>query len=267
MTRPNRSFLAICTTAIVTVGLLATPAAAEPVSAGGSAELVHGWKIQSSAIDGATGAEISRPGHSTAGWLPISQPETLMAGLLENGRHPNIFFGENLKSVEASQFNVNWWYRNEFRARPRPGQHSFLVMHGVLSRANLWVNGTKVADQSQLQGAYSRFEYDLTALLRDGANAIALDVFRNDTSNRGYLTVDMVDWNPDAPDNWTGLQFAPTLETDGAVSVRNAHVLQANASPRPSSASCTCGIRPSGGRIRWAINRCTTWRSTHPCAG
>jgi len=40
--------------------------------------------------------------------------------------------------------------------------------------------------------------------VRDGANAIALDVYRNDTSNRtGYLTLNMVDWNPPSPDNWT----------------------------------------------------------------
>lgn len=231
-----RSRLALVTAMILATSLLpGITAAEEQTDAGGSTELVHGWKIQSSAVAAGAGAEISRPGYQTAGWLPLSQPETLMAGLLENGRFPNVFFGENLKSVPSDQFKVNWWYRNEIQVHPRAGRHSFLVMHGVLSRANLWVNGTKVADQSQLQGAYSRFEYDLTPLLRDGANAIALDVFRNDTSNRGYLTLDMVDWNPNSPDNWTGLQFAPTLETDGAVSVRNAHVLQANAADLSSS--------------------------------
>jgi exo-1,4-beta-D-glucosaminidase len=201
-----------------------------------STELSGGWKIQSSAMVPGTGAEISRPGYSTAGWLPISQPQTLMAGLIENGRYPNIFFSDNLTSVPAAQFSPNWWYRNEVQLRPRRGQHTFLVMNGVLSRANLWVNGTKLADQSQLQGAYSRFEYELTPHLRDGANAIALDVFRNDTGNRtGYLTMDMVDWNPDSPDNWTGLQFAPVLEQEGAVSVRNTHVLQRNATDLSSS--------------------------------
>src|SRR5439155_17574359 len=72
---------------------------------------------------------------------------------------------------------------------------------------------------------------------RDGPNAIALDVFHNDSSdtNHGYLTFDMVDWNPTPADGWTGLQFAPTLETDGAVSVRNAHVVQANAADLSSS--------------------------------
>ena len=69
-------------------------------------------------------------------------------------------------------------------------------MHGVLSRANLWVNGRKVADASQLQGAYSRYEYDVTSLVRDGANAIALDVYPNDSGDHGFLTLSMVDWNP-----------------------------------------------------------------------
>ena len=236
MKRLTRSYLAIGTATVLALGMLPAAVPAEPLTEfSGSTDLVNGWRIQSSARAAGTGAEISRPGYSTAGWLPISRPETLMAGLLENGRYPNIFFGENLKSVDAGQLDVNWWYRDEIQVHPRPGRHSFLVMHGVLSRANLWVNGTKVADQSQLQGAYSRFEYDLTPLLRDGANAIALDVFRNDTGDRGYLTLDMVDWNPDSPDNWTGLQFAPTLETDGAISVRNAHVLQANAADLSSS--------------------------------
>ncbi|MFL6144882.1 MAG: glycosyl hydrolase 2 galactose-binding domain-containing protein [Labedaea sp.] len=224
--------------AAVAALLLATAtvpvASAEPTTTA-PGELVHGWKIQSSAAVPDSGAVISRPGYSTAGWLPISRPETLMAGLLENGRYPNIFSSNNLASVPTDQFKVNWWYRDELTLHPRAGQHSFLVLNGVLSRANLWVNGTKIAGQAELQGAYSRFEYDLTPLLRDGANAIALDVFRNDTSDRGFLTLDMVDWNPNSPDNWTGLQFAPTLEQDGAVSVRNTHVVQSNAADLSSS--------------------------------
>jgi exo-1,4-beta-D-glucosaminidase len=202
----------------------------------GTAALTSGWKVQSSAIATGTGAEISDPAYPAAGWLPISQPETLMAALVENGRYPNIFFSNNLTAVAADQFAVNWWYRDQVRIHPRPGRHTFLVMNGVLSRANLWVNGTKVADQAQLQGAYSRFEYDITALVRDGANAVALDVFRNDSGNRtGFLTLNMVDWNQPSPDGWTGLQFAPELVQDGAVSVRNTHVVQHNAADLSTS--------------------------------
>lgn len=98
-----RSRLALVVATVLTIGLLpGVSVGDEQVEAGASTELVHGWKIQSSAAATGTGAEISRPGYSTAGWLPISQPETLMAGLLENGRFPNIFFGENLKSDRSA---------------------------------------------------------------------------------------------------------------------------------------------------------------------
>ncbi|TCO53114.1 glycosyl hydrolase 2 galactose-binding domain-containing protein [Actinocrispum wychmicini] len=235
---PSRRYLAFFTAVVTGAALLAGSAGAaeEDFGGGRSGDLVHGWRIQSSAVATDSGAVVSQPGYPTAGWLPISQPETLMAGLLENGRFPDIFQSNNLSKVPADQFKVNWWYRDDLWLRPRPGQHQFLVMNGVLGRANLWVNGTKVADQAQLQGAYSRLEYDITPLLKDGSNAIALDVFRNDTTEKsGQLSVDMVDWNPKAPDNWTGLQFAPQLRQDGAVSVRNAHVLQNNASDLSSS--------------------------------
>ncbi|HKE79129.1 MAG TPA: hypothetical protein VKB54_07465, partial [Solirubrobacteraceae bacterium] len=152
--------------------------AAQPAGAqgGGATELTSGWKVQSSAVATDPGSAISDPGYSTAGWLPISQPETLMAALVENNRYPNIFFSDNLAKVDPSQFDVNWWYRDQLQIHPREGQHTFLVMNGVASRANLWVNGTKVADQSQLQGSYSRLEFDITPYARDGDNAIALDV-------------------------------------------------------------------------------------------
>ena len=105
----------------------------------------------------------------------------------------------------------------------------------MLSRANLWVNGVKVADQSQLQGAYSRLEYDVTAAVHAGVDAVALDVFPNDSSDDGYGTLSMVDWNPRSPDGWTGLQFAPQLAQDGSVSLRDVHVVEDNAADLSSS--------------------------------
>jgi hypothetical protein len=237
-TRVLATIAAVVLASLGIVGTTVPPAAGASGSASafpGTSELTSGWKIQSSAVATDSGALISDPGYSTAGWLPISKPETLMAGLLENNRYPNIFFSNNLASVGTEQFDVNWWYRDQLLIHPRQGQHTFLIMNGVLSRANLWVNGTKVADQSQLQGAYSQFEYDITAYVRDGDNAIALDVFRNDSSNSGYLTLNMVDWNPESPDNWTGLQFAPQLAQDGGISVRNLHVVQENAADLSSS--------------------------------
>ncbi|WP_433173055.1 glycosyl hydrolase 2 galactose-binding domain-containing protein [Actinoallomurus sp. CA-150999] len=212
----------------VTVAQSATSAA--PSSDG---ELNSGWKIQSSAVAGGSGATISRPDYAVGGWLPISHPQTVMAGLLENGRYPNIFYSDNLAKVPADQFNANWWYREQLTVHPRRDGRTFLIMNGVLGTADLWVNGTKVADRSQLQGAYSRLEYDITPYVRDGQNAIALDVAKND--KKTYLTDSQLDWNPAAPDQNTGLRFAPRLAQAGPVSLRNVHVVQHNAANLSSS--------------------------------
>lgn len=232
--------LAAVVVAIATVG----PGTAAAHDAGPQRSgLVSGWAIQSSAAVHDAGAAISRPGYAVRGWLHISEPKTVMAGLIENGRYRDVFYSDNLAKVPTEQFDVNWWYRNEFLAHPRPGQHTFLVMNGVNGEANLWVNGVKVADASELQGSYARLEYDVTGLLHDGRNAIALDVAKNDdefhvdpgTPAHKHLTLNMVDWNPPAPDRYTGLQFAPELATDGAVSMRNARVLQDNAADLSTS--------------------------------
>jgi hypothetical protein len=208
-------------------------AAAAVAQGPGSAELTSGWRIQSSAVAGSDGAAISRPDYSATGWLPISRPQTLMAGLTENGRYPDVFYSDRLKSVPTDQFAVNWWYRDQLTVHPRPGGRTHLIMNGVLGTADLWVNGTKIASRSQLQGAYSRFEYDITPYVHDGANAIALDVSKNDPKT--YLSDSQLDWNPHAPDQSTGLRFAPELAQTGAVALRNVHVNQQNAADLSSS--------------------------------
>jgi hypothetical protein len=226
----------VITAAAVTPSEVATaspPPAAAVAARPGSSPLTAGWRIQSSAVAGGSGAQISRPDYSATGWLPISQPETLMAGLVENGRYPNVFYSDRLKAVPTAQFDVNWWYRDQLTVHPRRGGRTYLIMNGLLGTADLWVNGTKVADRSQLQGAYSRFEYDITPYVHDGANAIALDVAKNDPKT--YLSDSQLDWNPHAPDQSTGLRFAPQLAQAGPVSLRNVHVGQRNAKDLSSS--------------------------------
>ncbi|MFD0538343.1 sugar-binding domain-containing protein [Actinomadura luteofluorescens] len=218
--------------------------AVQRIRSSGTTELTSGWAIRSSADVRDTGAEISKPDYPAKGWLPLSRPETLMAGLLENGRYPNIFHNDNMAKVPAKQFDVNWWYREQITVHPRKGGRTSLVMNGVSGKADLWINGKRLAGSAQLQGSYTRLEYDITGYVRDGANAIALDVSRNDAditkfdTPMRYLTQNQVDWNPMAPDQNTGLQYAPQIVQEGPVSVRNAHVLQDDA-PDLSTADLT----------------------------
>ena len=50
------------------------------------------------------------------------------------------------------------------------------------------------------------------------------------------FTLDNVDWTQIPPDNNTGIQFPVQLQTDGALSVGNAHVNQNDAADLSSSA-------------------------------
>jgi exo-1,4-beta-D-glucosaminidase len=244
--RSARWFLKAFATAIVAAPALGTGPAPASASgwpggsgpdAGTRVELRSGWAIQSSASVRASGAVVSRPAYSTRGWLRLSGPETLMAGLIENGRYPDIFYSDNLTKVPTEQFDVNWWYRKELLYQPRPGRHAFLVINGVNGTADVWLNGAKVADRRLVQGSYSQVELDVTGLLRAGRNAVALDVTKNDDefntdptkAKSKNLTLNMVDWSPPSPDRYTGLQFAPELAQDGPISVRHARVVQRNA--------------------------------------
>ena len=79
-----------------------------------------------------------------------------MAGLLENGRYSNVFYSDNLARVPTDQFDAELVVPRPLTVHPRRGRHTFLVMNGVVGAADLWINGVKIADKSQLQGAYSR---------------------------------------------------------------------------------------------------------------
>ena len=249
--------------AIIRAGTPAQAAAAVPNGPNpGTAALTSGWRIQSSAVAGHDGAKISKPGYRATGWLPLSKPETLMAGLLENGRYPNVFHGDNLAKVPTEQFKVNWWYREQITVHPRPGHHTFLTMNGINGDADLWVNGRKIADRSRLRGSYSRFEFDITPYVRNGANAIALDVAKNEDEFNSdpskpagkHLTLNMVDWNPPSPDRYTGLQSAPQLAQNGPVSVRDAHVVQHNAKDLSTSdLTVKASLRNNTGEPRRAV--------------
>src|SRR5262249_932864 len=83
-------------------------------------------------------------------------------------------------------------------------------------------------------GAYTRFTVSLTNLLVAGTNSLAIEVNPNDPTS--MFTLDNVDWTQIPPDNNTGIQFPVQLRTDGALSVGNSHVNQADAADLSSAA-------------------------------
>jgi exo-1,4-beta-D-glucosaminidase len=217
-----------------------------------------GWQVASSATATAPGARISAPSFDARSWLRVANdsagaPGTEVEALLQNGRCPgdpglqpvnrssdsrhSVFFSDNMRKCYGYEnqigadtvplFRVPWWWRTSFNLSRRSGQHATLIVNGVIGRANVWVNGHQVATSSTVTGAYTRFAFDVSGLVRPGANAVAIEVDPNNPET--MFTLDDVDWNQIPPDNNTGIQFPVQLAVDGALSDSNAHVMEANA--------------------------------------
>src|SRR6201999_4022643 len=97
----------------------------------GSVTAIAHWEMQSSAKAQEDGAAISSIGSATQEWYPVSGRATVMAGLIENGKYQNVFYGDNLRAVEepdasGTMFVTPWWYRTELAvAEAAPGTHTW----------------------------------------------------------------------------------------------------------------------------------------------
>jgi exo-1,4-beta-D-glucosaminidase len=155
------------------------------------------------------GDAISRPGFAADGWLNVTLPATVMAGLLENGLYPDPFFAENLLSIPTAQFDVPWWFRCEFSAPPQ--NISFLTFKGINYKANLWLDGNLVGDSTRFVGTFRYFDVPVPTG-GSGTHVVALQVFRPHDLTLGPnasgdldLAISFVDWAPYPPDSNMGV--------------------------------------------------------------
>ncbi len=238
--------------------------------------LAQGWTLQSSAQVEAMGDELSRPGFATEGWHGVSVPNTVVGALVEAKVYPDPYFGMNLRQIpgtsypigsrftllptpEDSPFRPAWWYRNGVRGAASLAGRSFsLRFDGINYRANIWVNGTRVADAKQVAGAFRRYEFDVTRLVRAGGkNVVAVEVTGPEPHDLAFM---WVDWNPTPADKNMGLWGPVALEHSGPLAVRHPHVITKLALPALDEARLTVTAEvanttdaPVSGIVRGAI--------------
>ncbi len=215
--------------------------------AAGTTTAVARWQIQSSAKAQQGGADISSAGLSTEGWYPVSGRATVMAGLMENGEYPNVFYGDNLRAVEepdasGTMFVIPWWYRSVFTVDDgAPGTRTLLRINGMIPGAEVWLNGQRVAERATVAGAYPVQELDVTRWVHAGANTLALRVVAGDP--RTSLGIGWVDWNPTPPDNdmgpWRGVDIVRT----GPVELRFPQVASRLSLPDLGHAALTVNVQ------------------------
>jgi exo-1,4-beta-D-glucosaminidase len=219
--------------------------------------LRDGWAVQSSAKVSGGGEKVSLPGIDTSGWYKTSAPKTVFAVLVENGVYKDPYFGMNLRSVPGVEYPIGgqfanleipanspyarpWWYRKEFEVPKHFKGHTvWMAFLGINYRAEIWINGKKLAGSEDVVGAFRRYEFDVTNFVHEGGkNVVALAV---SAPKAGELGITFVDWNPTPPDKDMGLWQEVVLSESGPVSIRHAFVSSKLDLPGTEKAHLTIG--------------------------
>jgi exo-1,4-beta-D-glucosaminidase len=208
---------------------LASPLAAQTI-------LRDGWKVQSSAKVPDGGDRVSLPGFSAQGWYSTSAPKTVFAVLVESGVYKDPYYGMNLRDFPGMEYNIGsqfanqempanspyavpWWYRREFDVPAADmGKQIWMQFNGINYRADIWINGKKLAGSDVVVGAFRRYEFNVTEYVHPGGkNAVAVAV---SAPKAGELGITWVDWNPTPPDKDMGLWQDVVVTTSGPVALR-----------------------------------------------
>ncbi|HOL18816.1 MAG TPA: hypothetical protein PK813_01100 [Candidatus Hydrogenedens sp.] len=232
--------------------------------------LHQGWQVQSSKGLEQQGDYWSTVGKSTDGWYKTQVPNTVLAILEDAGVYPNLYYGTNLKNVPGYQdglwlimpkdspFRDPWWYRTEFDVPEEwKGKECTLHLDGINYEAEVWLNGKKIADSSEVKGMFRRFEFLVTNDLHYGArNALALKISppgllpeKDYDTKQIEATTGWDDHNPQPPDLNMGIWQAVYIKNQGAVALRHPYVETKLSLPTLDSADLTVSV--------WATNLTT----------
>ena len=212
------------------------------VTPGAKLFLQKGWAIQSSALKKEQGDALSQKTFRATGkWYPAEVPSTVVGTLVENKTYPDPFFGMNLRLIpgctypigenfsllpmpEESPFRNSWWYRTQFSLPASyRGREIWLHFEGINFRANIWLNGQRIAGSDEIAGTFRVHELNISDVARaGGANAIAVEVF---PARPDDLAWTWVDWNPTPPDKNMGIFRDVYITTSGPVTLRYPQVV------------------------------------------
>ncbi len=199
--------------------------------------LADNWLMQASAGLTVHGETLSTHRYDPSGWMPATVPGSVMAGLVANGRHPDPYIGLNMRDLpgyklgktthfshhympDGSPFRRTWWYRTDFDLpADHAGRHSWLRFKGINYRADIWLNGRRIADAGQIAGTYRGHDLDVTRTVSSAhRNVLALEISAPQPDD---LALTFIDWNPVPPDDGMGIWQPVMLYTTGPVAVQH----------------------------------------------
>jgi len=246
-------------------------------------DLSGDWRMQSSVVDRADGARLSRADSEVRDWYSVQVPTTVLHTLTKAGVYPDPRLGMNAYRIPDSsdEFNAKydlakfshlpdrrnpwrdpWWFRKEFNLPEVPADRRvWLHFDAINYRADVWLNGNKVADREQMVSMNQRFVFDVSRWAVAGSNYLAVKIWPVDhvgspgpqliplAGNRfedhvsdgpGDYAVQLAggyDCFPSIPDRYMGILQDVWAETSGAVVIRDPFVVTELPLPRTDSAT------------------------------
>jgi len=182
------------------------------------------WQMQSSLKVSAAGSSISLSKFQPQGWYKVSVPTTIIAGLIANKVYDfDPFYGMNFEKLKDPALDKPWWFRKEFSIpASEKGRNVVLKLHGINYKANVWLNGVKIADSTQTMGPFRIIELDVTKYIKQAGNVLALEIKRpvNPQKKGGDLAIDYADWIHYPPDYNGGIVNDIEIKTFDKVGIQ-----------------------------------------------
>ncbi len=159
------------------------------------------FSLQSSAVITAGGDSLSSVHYAPKNyWFPVTVPSTVLTGLVANKVYPDPYIGMNNMLIPDANDSFNreyhleqysylpgepnpwkkpYWYRTTFSVPAADkGKHFQLIFKGINYRAEVWLNGTLLADSARMVGMFEEFDLDASAAIHAGAdNALAVKIY------------------------------------------------------------------------------------------
>ena len=171
------------------------------IKSGGA--LLKDWSLKSSLLVKETGEKISTGEFKEESWFSVTVPTTVLNALVKNKVYPDprIDLNDYLIPDVSDTFNMKndlakysylpnkqnpfkdpYWYRTEFKIPENENSRTvWLNFNGINYRADVFVNGTKIADAKTMAGMFQRFKFDISKYVnRKGKNYLAVKIYQVD---------------------------------------------------------------------------------------
>ncbi|MGC8824509.1 MAG: glycoside hydrolase family 2 protein [Bacteroidales bacterium] len=164
--------------------------------------LRHNWLVKAACEVPYNGHELTNGSQDLSNWAQTSIPATVLTALVRNGIYPNPYLGiNNLRIPDASdEFNSKydllkyshiqgknpwktpyWYYHSFYLYDTIIGKHYWLQLNEINYKAEIWLNGTKIADTSEVVGMERRFRFNVTHLIKaQQLNRLAIAIYPPD---------------------------------------------------------------------------------------